>query len=175
VTPSRAAFPATTAGLVASLLLAGCSGDDPPPPPLCPQVGIINGLENFERAPPDGSAGGGLAYRASLANVDGVCRPERGDLVVEIAIDLIVQPAPATSGGTVELPYFVATTAPDGAVVDRQDFVATVTVPRGARRAGVTESFTQRLVGREAGASRYQVLFGFALPEAEALRQYRGG
>jgi hypothetical protein len=153
--------------------LAGCSGDDPPPPPICPQVGIINGLEHEEHAAADGS--GRLAYRASMENVEGACRVEGGDLVVDIAIDLIVQPGPAVPGSLVELPYFVAISGPSGALIDRQDFVARVEMPRGARRAGVTETFAQRFVGREAGATQYQVLFGFDLPESEALRQYRGG
>jgi hypothetical protein len=44
-------------------------------------------------------------------------------------------------------------------------------VPRGTRSAGVTETFTQRFIGRRDGASGYQVLFGFDLPQGEALRQ----
>ncbi len=158
------------AGLVAAAL-AACSGDDPPPPPICPEVGIINGLEDFDREAADGS--GQLAYRAAMENVDGACRAEGRDLVVEIAIDLIVRPGPAAPAGVVELPYFVAISAPDGSMIDRQDFVASVSVPRGTRRGGVTETFSQRFFGREAGATQYQVLFGFELPEAEALRQYR--
>ena len=151
-------------------VLAGCTGDDPPPP-LCPEVGIINGLENLEQRAADGS--GRLAYRAAMENLNGACKAESGDLDVEIAIDLVVQPGPAAPAGIVELPYFVAISAPDGRLLDRQDFVARVTVPSGAWRGGVTETFSQRFVGREAGATDYQVLFGFALPESEALSQYR--
>ena len=50
---------ATTALLAAAL--GGCAGDKPPPAPLCPRVGIISGLEGFERQAADG---GRLAYRA---------------------------------------------------------------------------------------------------------------
>ena len=161
----------TLGACVAAGILAGCSGNDPPPPPLCPEVGIINGLEDLEQQAADGS--GQLAYRAAMENLDGACKAEGGDLAVEIAIDLVVQPGPAAPAGIIELPYFVAISAPDGRVLDRQDFVARVTVPSGARRGGVTETFSQRFVGREAGATDYQVLFGFALPESEALSQYR--
>jgi hypothetical protein len=162
--------------LVLALLasaVAGCSSDSPPPPALCPDVGIINGLEDLEQPP--NAPTGDLAYRAAMENLDGGCRAEGGDLVVEIALDLIVLSGPAMPGGIVELPYFVAISAPGGQLLDRQDFVARVTVPSGARRGGVTETFSQRFVGRAAGASDYQVLFGFALPESEALRQYRRG
>lgn len=160
---------------IASALLAGalaaCSGDDGPPPPICPEVGIVNGLEDLEREAVDGS--GQLAYRAALENVSGGCHAEGGDLVVEIAIDLVVQPGPAVPAGIIELPYFVAISAPDGNMIDRQDFVARVTIPDGARRGGVTETFSQRFLGREVGATEYQVLFGFDLPDTEALQQYR--
>ena len=154
-------------------LLAACGGTPPPPPALCPEVGIINGLEDLQQ-PPEAAAGD-LAYRAAMENLDGGCRAEGGDLVVEIALDLLVLPGPAMPGGIIELPYFVAISAPDGRLLDRQDFVARVTVPSGARRGGVTETFSQRFVGRADGAAEYQVLFGFALPESEALRQYRRG
>ena len=166
----------TRAGVATVVLaiLGGCSGgDSPPPAPLCPRVGIIDGLQSFERPATDGS--GALGYYASMENVDGACRPEQGDLVVEMAIDLVVRPGAAVAGTTLELPYFVAISRPDGEVIDRQDFVGRVPVAPGARRAGTTETFSQRFVGLAQGAAGYQVMFGFALPEDEALRQHQGG
>lgn len=162
------------AGLAASGLLlgiTGCSGSSSPPAPLCPKVGIISGLEHEEHTAADGQT----VYRAVMENVDGACQTEGGDLVVEIAIDVVVQPGPALTQTLVELPYFVAVSEPGGSMLDRQDYVARVEVPRGARRAGVTETFRQRFLGRETGANGYEVLFGLTLPEAEAMRQYRGG
>jgi len=110
-----------------------------------------------------------------MEHVEGGCGPESGDLVVQISLDLIVEPGPAFAGGVTELPYFVAISAPDGTVIDRQDFVARVSVPTRTRRGGVTDTFSQRFVGRAAGATQYQVLFGFTLPEDEALRQHNAG
>ena len=165
-------FPALAAAALLAAAVGGCAGNKAPPAPLCPKVGIISGLEGFERQAADG---GGLAYRAVMEHVDGGCGPESDDLVVRIAIDLIVEPGPAFAGGVTELPYFVAISSPDGTVIDRQDFVARVTVPARARRGGVTESFSQRFVGRAAGAAQYQVLFGFTLPENEALKQRSAG
>jgi len=161
-------------GLVTGGLLLGiaaCSGSAPPPAPLCPKVGIISGLEHHEQT----AANGEVLYRVAMENVDGACKADGSDLVVEIAIDVVVQPGPAFSQTLIELPYFVSVSEPGGAVLDRQDFVARVEVPRGAHRAGVTETFRQRFLGREAGATGYEVLFGLTLPEAEAMRQFRGG
>ena len=161
-------------GLLAGGLLLGiaaCSGNAPPPAPLCPKVGIISGLEHHEQT----AANGEVQYRVAMENVDGACKADGSDLVVEIAVDVVVQPGPALSQTLIELPYFVSVSEPGGAVLDRQDFVARVEVPRGAHRAGVTETFRQRFLGRESGATGYEVLFGLTLPEAEAMRQFRGG
>lgn len=158
-----------------ALILAGCGGggNDPAPTALCPRVAIIGGLESFERpaAAPDAA----VAYRAALENIDGACRVEGDDLVVDITLDVVVQPGPALQERTLQLPYFVAVSAPGGDVLERRDFVAEVFLEPGAWRGGVTETFSQRFAGREAGAAGYQVLFGFALPADEALRQRRGG
>ena len=99
------------------------------------------------------------------------CRAEGNDLIVEIAIDLVVQPGAAGAGDACSsCPISWRSARPAATVIDRQDFVGRVEVPRGAHRAGVTETFSQRFVGREAGATDYEVLFGFTLPEDEALR-----
>lgn len=154
--------------------LAGCGGGGPEPvADLCPRVAIINGLDSLERRATDGS--GAVAYRAALENIDGRCVAQGNDLRVDIAIDVVVQPGPGLAGREVEIPYFVAVSAPNGDVLDRQDYVARVTLAPGARSSGVTETFTERFIGRaEEGAVGYQVLFGFALPADEALRQRRG-
>lgn len=152
-----------------ALAISGCGGAKTPPPPLCPRVGIINGLENHEQQGADGQ----LAYRTALENVDGACKTDGGDLVVEVAIDVVLQPGPALTGSLVEVPYFVAVSGPAEELLGRQDFVARIEVAPGARRAGVVETFRQRFVGRQAGASQYEVLFGLSLPEAEAMRQYQ--
>lgn len=158
-----------------ALLLAGCGagggGADPATTALCPRVAIIGGLESLQR--PAGAQDDAVAYRAALENIDGACRPEGDDLVVDITLDVVVQPGPALQDRTVRLPYFVAISAPGGDVLERQDYVAEVTLAPGARSAGVTETFAQRFAGRADGALGYQVLFGFALPADEALRQRR--
>lgn len=161
------------APVLAAALLGACAGSPEPAAPLCPQVGIINGLERLERTAPDGT--GAVAYRAALENIDGVCRPEGNDLAVDITLDVVVHPGPALADRVIELPYFVAVSAPGGDVLERRDFVARVEVPPGTRVAGVTESFTQRFVGAATGVPDHQVLFGFALPAEQALRQRRGG
>lgn len=151
-------------------LVAACSGEDPGQAvDLCPRVAIINGLESLERTDETGA----VRYRAALENIDGTCRVDGDDLRVDITIDVVVQPGRELTGSRIEVPYFVAVSAPNGDVLDRQDYVARINLAPGVRSGGVTETFTQRFVGRAAGASDYQVLFGFVLPTEEALRQRR--
>ena len=99
-----------------------------------------------------------------------------GSSLVEITVEVVVEAGPAFGGSAVELPYFVAVTAPGGRVLDRRDFTARVVVPAGGRRAGTAESFSQRFVGvGRQGAAGYQILFGFPLPREEALRRREEG
>jgi hypothetical protein len=141
---------------------------------LCPRPAIVDGLASVERYRPGAPEGdeAGLAYRAALQNIGGACTAAGEDLEVQVAVELLVEPGPAFVGPVAEVPYFVAVVGPGDAVVDRRDYVARVTVPEGARRGGVSESFSQRFVGvgRQGGAG-YRVLFGFALPREEGLRR----
>jgi hypothetical protein len=165
---------AKIAGLAAlAAAAAGCTrGEEDAAAIACPRPAIINGLESFERQNPAGA--GGLAYRAAMENIEAGCRAEGGDLVVDSKVDLLVEPAAGLAANAVELPYFVAVSAPDGQVLDRQDYAARVVLPPGAHQAGTRESFSHRFVGMAAaGAPGYQILYGFALPREEALQRRR--
>ena len=149
-------------------LAAGCGGRDEAAL-VCPRPAIINGLESSERHA-NGMAGP-LVYRVALENIGGSCTVDRGDLITSLAVDIVVEPGPALSGDTVDVPYFVAVSSPNGDVIDRQDFVARITLPAGARRAGSTESFSQRFVGLGSSTPGYRILTGLALSREEALKQ----
>ncbi len=155
-----------------AVLLAACSSDDKPRL-VCPRPAIIDELGSFERYTPGAAEQPEhLAYRAALQNISGNCRADGSDIQIDVAVETQVEPGLAFLGPTVELPYFVAVLAPGGEVLDRQDFVARVTVPAGAREAGSSERFSQRFVGiGPYGVPGYRVLFGFALPKDEALRR----
>lgn len=164
----------TTAFLLplAGLLLGACASDERPRL-VCPRPAIIDSLGSLERYSPGApERPEHLAYRAALQNLSGNCRAEGGDILIDVAVEVQVEPGLAFLGSTVELPYFVAVLAPGGEVLDRQDFLARVTVPAGAREAGSSERFSQRFVGiGPNGVPGYRVLFGFALPQEEALRR----
>ena len=51
--------------------------------------------------------------------------------MVNMTVDLVVQTDAKGGGRRLDLPYFIAISGPDGAVIDRQDFVGRV--DRGQR------------------------------------------
>ena len=151
------------------LALAGCGGGSSEAQRLtCPRPAIIARLASVERYR-DGTTKGptdDLAWRAALENVRQRCMPQGDDLVVAVLVDTVVEPGPAYRGGPIELPYFVAVVTPDGEVLDRKDFVATVPFAAGQRRSGTTEQVSERFIGRaESGAQGYQILFGLPAPK----------
>lgn len=177
-TGTRSGASVALAAVLALAAVGGCSfGGDDAPALACPQPAIVDGLASVDRYRPE-SAGRteDLAYTAALQNISGGCQVAGSDLLVELTVEVLVEAGPAFGGAAVELPYFVAVTTAAGQVIDRRDFTARVTVPAGGRRAGTTESFSQRFVGvGRRGAAGSQILFGFTLPRDEALRRQEGG
>jgi hypothetical protein len=90
---------------------------------------------------------------------------------------VLVEAGPAFGGSAVELPYFVAVTAPGGRVLDRRDFTARCggAGRRQARRHGRKLQPALRSAWGRQGAAGYQILFGFPLPREEALRRREEG
>jgi hypothetical protein len=171
--PARCAI-----GVTLSLLATSCAGGNEEEVTLaCPRPAIIEERASLERVREGGSPERieDLSYNAALQNIGGTCSTDGGDLVVNVTIETIVTPGPAFAGGEVVLPYFVAVVAPDGRVLDRQDFRATVAIAPGQSSGGTRESVSQRFVGLAGGAPGYRILFGLAEPAASAGLGLRGG
>lgn len=153
--------------VLAALLLAACGGGEEELALACPQPAIIEELASVEstREGGDPSQIENLSYSAALQNIGGTCRADGADLLIEVTIETSVRLGPAFPGGPVELPYFVAVVTPDGSVLDREDFLASVpvTVERGG--GATRESVSQRFVGLGEGAPGYRILFGLTLPD----------
>jgi hypothetical protein len=159
--------------LGAEALLPGCSLLHRSRPPLaCPRTAIINelaSLDHYRSGAPQQPEN--LAYRTVLQNLNGTCTAAGQDVNVNVSVEVVVEPGPAFEGTSVDVPYLVSVLGPGGAVLDRKDFTAKVTVAPGARRGGTRESFAQRFVGiGPAKGSAYQVLFGLAPPAGDAER-----
>jgi hypothetical protein len=167
---------ASSAALLLALGAAGCSGTETPPPgqPVCPQPGILAGLDTNSvfRGGTSTGAGEDLAFVVGMQNIGGGCTYDGDALTVDLSIDLVVEPGPAFTGPSVAVPWFVAVAAPDGSIIDKQVFTANVTLPAGQTSGGSRESVRQRFAGvtPEVGPG-YRIYLGLEVERSEALRR----
>lgn len=158
---------------LAAVAVAACSGN-PPPRGRCPDVRIIAGLDTngvYRGGAPAGAAED-LLYTAALQNIDGGCAYSGDGLVLNMTVDLIVDPGPAHSGPSIAVPWFVAVAGPDGTIIAKQPFTATVEVDESGEPRGSREAIEQRFagVGPERGAA-YRIFLGLEVDRDEALRR----
>lgn len=157
---------AAVAGLVT---LGGCMHRAEQGP--CPAAGI---LKNAELYPVASGEGAGGPYRAELTGVDLTCKyrgkkPVRASLSLTFAVT-----APEGAEFEAVLPYFVAVTRDEEAILGRERFSVKVPVRGGSGSA------TDKVAGIEiplapgTNGSAYQVLAGFELTPAQLERNRKG-
>lgn len=102
-----------------------------------------------------------VAFYGILSEADLKCEP-RGD-AVRITLDAVVaaERGPVARGDSVDLPYFVAVTAPDHSVLSKKPLTVRIAFEGGQKRAGVTDHIEETipLDGRQ--ASDLDVVLGF--------------
>lgn len=149
--------------LATALLLAACGGGGANVTAVCPESGIIHGLDRAVLG--DGAD----ASRVTLENIDGLCTYDGGRLSLEMSVDLVTDAPP----GTV-IPYFVVITDPAGEVLDKSNFTATVPADATDRPVRLREQLQQEISNVAAGTSTgYSILYGLDLPPAIAIEQRR--
>ncbi len=159
------------AALALGLFAAACSSTPDTPPARCPKVAIVYGLDTLSPVEQGGRA---LPAEARLLGLQGSCGYDDAGLELAYSVDIIVKPTAPIGPTTVELPYFVAVSAPDGTVIDKQVFTARIEIDGSGKPAGSREQIAQTLegVGPEQGPM-YKVLVGFELPRSRAIEQWR--
>jgi hypothetical protein len=162
-------------GVTAALgpLLVGCGGQ-PERPVACPTPGIVAGLETNTVFRGGASSGpeADLLYAVAMENIGGGCTYGSDGMVIQLAVDVVVEPGPAFAGGPVSVPWFVAVADPSGAIVDKQTFNSSIDMAAGAVRGGTRESLEQRYadVDTSSGAA-YRLYLGLEIDRDEALRR----
>ncbi len=159
------------AALALGLFVVACSSTPDIPRARCPKVAFVYGLDTLS---PIEQGGRTLPAEARLLGLRGSCGYEDAGLELAYSVDIIVEPTAPLDATTVELPYFVAVTAPDGTVIDKRVFTARIEIDGSGKPAGSREEIAQTLegVGPEQGAM-YKVLVGFELPRSRAIEQWR--
>lgn len=149
-----------------ALALVGCGTSEPPPP--CPLALIVQGADQIaayrDALPPDPAE---LRYLAVLADLSSGCRYQDDRLELALAFNLIAERGEALADETVQLAYFVGAVAPDGRLIDKQQFIAELTWPAGRERTGVREELVLRYPSiSTASGPDYRFYLGFQLDPA---------
>ncbi len=157
--------------LAFGMFVVACTSTSETPPARCPKVAIVYGLDTLSPVEQGGRA---LPAEAQLLGLQGSCSYDDTGLELAYSVDVVVKPTAPMGPTTVELPYFVAVSAPDGTVIDKQVFTARIEIDGSGKPAGSREQIAQTLkgVGPEQGPS-YRVVVGFELPRSRAIEQWR--
>ncbi|HLY57216.1 MAG TPA: hypothetical protein VKS60_16755 [Stellaceae bacterium] len=143
----------------------------------CPSTDITGELGTVSRFRGEGGNFADLAYHAQLTDAKGNCSLDDEGATIDMKVTILAELGPAASERTVQFPYFVAIVGPNNRVLAKRVFDDTLTFAPNQRRAGATDSFTQRIPLRDPhDAPDYHVFVGFQLTNDElAYNRSHGG
>lgn len=162
---------------LAALLLAACASNPPlpPPPAVCPTALILDGAERTTSyRPSDERSPSALRYLAVLTHLRSSCRYSDQGVDVDLALDLIAERGPASTGDPVQLTYFVATIGPNREILSKQLFDSEITFAKDEDLAGVAEQLTLRLPPlAPEQVQDYDLFLGFQLDDAQLQQRLK--
>jgi hypothetical protein len=152
-------------------LLAACASDGEPPP--CPQPAIVSGLQsaNFRNGVVTDEPSE-IAYRVTILGFSGGCDYRSEGVFMRMFVDMSGVPGPAYAGQPITFPYFVAVANPQGQVLDKQTFTASLPQPTGRRAVGVQDTIEQTIRGVSVQEGPgWRIYIGVDMPPEAALRR----
>ena len=165
--------------------LSGCSwfsssSSEPAAAPAaaCPTVAVLRSLsQTAVFAPGAERRPAGVAFYGILSDVESKCTRSGDAVLVTLDTVVISERGPASGAATsVDLQYFIAATGPEDTILSKRTLPVQITVPAGARRAGITDHVEEwvHLGGRPPGDVR--VVLGFQQsPEiVQFYKNFRG-
>ncbi len=169
---TRRARRAIAALLLAASVLVACGSREPPPP--CPSAVIVADLASVTRFR-DGPGRDLLDVRSQgeIFDVLVQCSYNRSGATVDLQVAIRAARGPADAERRAEFAYFVAVESPSGAIVAKEQFVATYEFRDNRTTVGSVEELEPVIPGatRQTGA-KYRLLIGFQLtPEEIAWNQ----
>jgi hypothetical protein len=160
-------------------LAAACSSTQKTNLP-CPGVSIVGELATltkFREGP--GRDLTDVSYQAGLRDLSGSCKYDDKGVGIEMRISVIADRGPANTDRTIDVPYFVAISNPEGAIVAKQIFSSRLDFPAGQNRIGSIEELTEQIpLAKGTSGGGYRVMVGFQLNADELTfnrRQRQGG
>ena len=160
-------FSVTACGLAA--LTAGCSTSSDYTGTNCPQVAIIRDLSVLSRFGGPTTVPDEQAFYGEIVGASGECDYDDDAVEMALHISMVYDRPVGRPQADEPVSYFVAIARPDGAVVGKETFPATVAFRENEMRAGYREELDLEVPlpnGAATGPS-YIVYVGFQLTEAE--------
>src|SRR5215471_17693843 len=164
VSLARAAAGAALAGLLA---LLGCSwfsasSSKSASAEACPGAVVLRPLAATavfapgpERRPEN------VAFYGLLSEAELKCKYTGDAIHIDLDSVIVGERGPAARGDTVDLPYFVAVTAPDQTILSKKPFAVSIAFEASQKRSGVTDHIEETIpLGGRAGAD-LNVVLGF--------------
>ncbi len=149
-----------------------------PPPATCPSTTILHPLaQTASFAPGAAHQPTGVAFYGILNDVSAKCDVAANAVHVALDVIIIAERGPATGKAEgVDLPYFVAVTGANQAVLSKRSFAVHVAVPANAQRAGVTDHIEETIPLGGAPPGSLSIVLGFQQgPEiVDFYKHFRG-
>jgi hypothetical protein len=180
----RLARAAAGAALLALLGLSGCgwfsgssSSSKSASADACPSAVVLRPLANTavfapgpERRPEN------VAFYGLLSEADLKCKYTGDAMRIDLDAVIVGERGPSGKGDTVELPYFVAVTAPDQTILSKRPFAVRIAFEANQKRAGVTDHIEETIPLDGRKGADLNVVLGFQQsPEVvEFYKRFRG-
>lgn len=179
---------ATLVAALGIVLLASCSWvpfvgkkkEDKSANPACPIAVILHPLANTAVFNTTGMQGElkpvNVAWYGIYSDVSATCTMSGSTLHAALDSVIVAERGPAARGGGVDLNYFVSLTGADQSVLGKKSFSVHITVPDGAKRAGVGDHVEMAFSTGGQPLANLNITVGFQQsPQAiEFYKNFRG-
>lgn len=170
VDETRTRAQSVAAASILAVLLAGCSSSSADQSGyVCPNVAIIGDLSLITRLGGEGVPPDARAFSGEIVRADSECSYGAGSVTVALQISMVYDRPVGRPAITEPVAYFVAVARPDGTVIGKDEFPATVEFRANESRAGFREELdvSVPLPQGPASGDGYTVYVGYQLSEAE--------
>lgn len=136
---------------------------------VCPAVGIVARTGSLTRfATPGSQDAEDVTLRGTISGLDMTCNDVSGAVRANISFDVVAINGPASSGGDVDLTYFIAVTRGSERVLDKKTYVTHHRLSRGRDSSAVRENIVADVpVDDEGSTGEIEILIGFQLDRDE--------
>lgn len=117
-----------------------------------------------------------VAFYGILSEADLKCKYTSDTVHFDLDAVIVAERGPSAKGDSVDLPYFVAVTAPDQSILSKKPLAVRIAFDASQKRSGVTDHIEETIpLGGRTG-SDLNVILGFQQsPEAvEFYKRFRG-